>query len=107
MVSELPSAFEGLMCCPRTRRAAARHSPGELTLQLGHADQHDYSWYGRKRAGGHASLPYGRGRSVASGTDNRGAVHVDTINTFGVSAGHFASFHVVSRSQIQRLRSSR
>jgi len=31
---------------------------------------------------------------------------VDVINTFRVSAGHFACFRVVSRSQIQRFRSS-
>jgi hypothetical protein len=31
---------------------------------------------------------------------------VDAINTFGVSAGHFASFGVLSRSQIARFRRS-
>jgi len=31
---------------------------------------------------------------------------VDVINTFRVSAGHFACLRVVSRSQIQRFRSS-
>jgi hypothetical protein len=35
------------------------------------------------------------------------AVGVDAINTFGVSAGHFASFGVVSRRQIPAFRSSR
>jgi hypothetical protein len=33
--------------------------------------------------------------------------HVDAVNTFGVSAGHSASFRVVSRRQIQYFRSSR
>ena len=31
---------------------------------------------------------------------------VDVINTFRVSAGHFACVRVVSRNQIQRFRSS-
>jgi hypothetical protein len=35
----------------------------------------------------------------------RGPNGVDAINTFGVSAGHFASFGVVSLSQIPRFRS--
>jgi hypothetical protein len=47
---------------------------------------------------------FGHARSFASGTDNRGAMHVDAINAFRVSAGHFASFGVVSRRQIQRFR---
>ena len=50
---------------------------------------------------------FGHACSIASGADNRGAVHVDAVNTFRVSAGRRRSFRVVSRHQIQRFRRSR
>jgi hypothetical protein len=45
-------------------------------------------------------------RIIAKRAANHRALRVDVINTFRVSAGHFACFRVVSRSQIQRFRSS-
>ena len=50
---------------------------------------------------------FGHGSTVVCGTDNSGVRMLMPSNIFGVSAGRFALFRVVSRSQVHYFRSSR